>query len=141
MEEGMDHKEILIVDDELHMRIFMATLFETSGYKPVVAKDGTEGIRKARDGMPALIILDVMMPGEGGIQMYRQLKSDDRLKTIPVIMLSAVAGKTFSYSLKMLNVGQEEHLPEPEAYLEKPPEADALRSLAENLLLKSEGKA
>ena len=58
----MDNRKILIVDDELHMRIFMATLFETSGYEPILARDGKEGIEKAREIKPALIILDVMMP-------------------------------------------------------------------------------
>ncbi|MBW2195921.1 MAG: response regulator, partial [Deltaproteobacteria bacterium] len=58
----MEPKEILIVDDEPHMRVFMATLFETSGYKPVLARNGNEGIQKARERIPALIILDVMMP-------------------------------------------------------------------------------
>jgi CheY-like chemotaxis protein len=130
----MGKKKILIVDDEMHMRIFMATLFETSGYEPVLAKGGGEGIRKAKECMPALIILDVMMPGEGGALMYRQLKMDATLKRIPVIMLSAVAGKTFIHSLKMLSLGREEVLPEPEAYVEKPPKASTLLQIAEKLL-------
>ena len=127
-------KEILIVDDELHMRIFMATLFETSGYKPVVTKDGAEGIQRARERTPSLIILDIMMPGEGGVQMYRQLKADDTLKKVPVIMLSAVSGETFFHSLKMLNAAQGEALPEPNAYMEKPPEANELLNVAQKLL-------
>jgi CheY-like chemotaxis protein len=130
----MENKKILIVDDELHMRIFMATLFETSGYEPILARDGKEGIRKARENMPALIILDVMMPEEGGVIMYRHVKMDDALKHIPVIMLSAVAGKTFSHSLKMLDLGRASTLPEPEAYVEKPPKADILLAIAEKIL-------
>jgi DNA-binding response OmpR family regulator len=72
----MKKKTVLIVEDELDMRIFISTLLETSGYRPVMTKDGNEGMRKARDVGPDLIILDVMMPGEGGVQMYRQLKTD-----------------------------------------------------------------
>jgi len=118
----------------------MATLFETSGYQPILAKDGGEGIEKARETTPALIVLDVMMPGEGGIIMYRQVKTDERLKHIPVIMLSAVAGKTFSHSLRMLNVGLDDTLPEPEAYVEKPPKAEALLEIAERLLAQTDGR-
>ena len=81
-------KTVLIVEDELDMRIFISTLLETSGYRPVMTKNGKEGLLKARDIGPDLIILDVMMPGEGGVQMYRQLKSDNALMDIPVIMLS-----------------------------------------------------
>ena len=71
----MKKKTVLIVEDELDMRIFISTLLETSGYQPVMTRDGNEGMLKAQDICPDLIILDVMMPGEGGVQMYRQLKN------------------------------------------------------------------
>jgi len=135
----MGQKHILIVDDEPHMRVFMATLFETSGYIPVLAKNGKEGIEKAREGVPDLIILDVMMPGGGGLQMYRQLKADNALSKVPVIMLSAVDGTTFSHSLKMFDATEKGTLPEPDAYVEKLPEAEALLQIAESFLLDSGG--
>jgi CheY-like chemotaxis protein len=116
------------------MRIFISTLLETSGYRPILTRDGSEGILKAREIDPDLIILDVMMPGEGGVQMYRQLKTDTLLKNIPVIMLSGVAKKTFTHYLKMLNTRVEASIPEPSAYLEKPPEAEDLIKLTERLI-------
>ena len=127
-------KTVLIVEDELDMRIFLSTLLETSGYRPITTRDGSEGMLKAREISPDLIILDVMMPGEGGVQMYRQLKSDDTLKKIPVILLSGVAKNTFTHYLKMLNSRMECAIPEPAAYLEKPPEAEALIKLTERLI-------
>jgi CheY-like chemotaxis protein len=130
----MKKKVVLVVEDELDMRIFISTLLETSGYLPVLTKNGTEGLLKARDIDPDLIILDVMMPGEGGVQMYRQLKTDPALKNIPVILLSAVAKKTFVHYLKMLNTSLDAAIPEPEAYLEKPPEAEGLLKLTERLI-------
>ena len=130
----MKKKVVLVVEDELDMRIFISTLLETSGYLPVLTKNGTEGLLKARDIDPDLIILDVMMPGEGGVQMYRQLKTDPALKHIPVILLSAVAKKTFVHYLKMLNTSLDAAIPEPEAYLEKPPEAEGLLKLTERLI-------
>jgi len=130
----MDKKTVLIVEDEMDMRIFISTLLETSGYTPVVTRDGKEGLIKARDVSPDLIILDVMMPGEGGVQMYRQLKTDQTLKAIPVIMLSAVAQKTFSHYLNMVNARLDRPIPRPEAYIEKPPEADDLLQMAARLI-------
>ena len=127
-------KTVLIVDDELDMRIFISTLLETSGYRPILTKDGRAGILKAREVVPDLIILDVMMPGEGGVQMYRQLKTDYALMNIPVILLSGVGKKTFEHYLKMLNARREDSIPEPSAYLEKPPEADDLIKLTERLI-------
>lgn len=130
----MEKKTVLVVDDELDMRIFLSTLLETSGYRPVVTRDGHEGIIKARDLLPDLIILDVMMPGEGGVVMYRQLRSDPALKAIPVIMLSAVAEKTFSHYLKMVNASMQMPIPGPDAYVEKPPEAEKLLATAARLI-------
>ena len=130
----MNKKTVLIVEDELDMRIFISTLLETSGYRPVITRDGKEGLIKARDVVPDLIILDVMMPGEGGVQMYRQLKTDQNLKAIPVIMLSAVARKTFSHYLNMVNARLEKPIPGPDAYIEKPPEAEELLQMAARLI-------
>ena len=130
----MKKKKVLVVEDELDMRIFISTLLETSGYQPVLTKNGSEGLLKARDIYPDLIILDVMMPGEGGVQMYRQLQTDDRLKNIPVILLSAVAQSTFAHYLKMLNARVGGSIPQPAAYLEKPPEAEELLKLTERFI-------
>ena len=130
----MQKKTVLIVEDELDMRIFISTLLETSGYRPIITRDGNEGMLKAKDVCPDLIILDVMMPGEGGVQMYRQLKTDKALCAIPVIMLSAVAKKTFAHYLNMVNARLKDPIPDPDAYIEKPPEAEELIKMAAALI-------
>jgi CheY-like chemotaxis protein len=130
----MKKKTVLIVEDELDMRIFISTLLETSGYQPLMTRDGNEGLKRAKDIFPDLIILDVMMPGEGGVQMYRQLKTDDSLCNIPVIMLSAVAQKTFSHYLNMVNARLKDPIPDPDAYIEKPPEAEDLLKMTATLI-------
>jgi len=130
----MKKKRILIVDDELDMRTFLSTLLETTGYKPVVASDGLEGIRKARQIKPDLIVLDVMMPKEAGIQMYRDLRVDSELKDIPVIMLSGIAKKTFFHSQNVLDAYTGQSVREPDAYIEKPPEAEELLQSVRGLL-------
>ena len=130
----MNKKTVLVVEDELDMRIFISTLLETSGYQPILTRDGAEGMLKAKDVSPDLNILDVMMPGEGGVHMYRQLKTDQTLCKIPVIMLSAVAQKTFSHYLNMVNARLKEPIPDPEAYIEKPPEAEDLIKMTASLI-------
>lgn len=130
----MKKPRVLIVDDEIDMRVFISTLFATSGYKPVTTRDGGSGLQKAREISPDIIVLDVMMPGEGGVKMYQSLKTDMSLKCIPVIMLSAVARKTFYHYLKMLDVQSDGTLPGPDAYMEKPPDAQELIALANRLI-------
>lgn len=122
----MAKKRVLVVDDELDIRVFMTTLLETSGFKPIAAENGKKGMELARQYKPALVILDVMMPEESGIYMYRELKNDPELKDVPVIMVSALAKKTFFYSQKIMDEYKGETIPEPAAYIEKPPEADEL---------------
>ena len=130
----MKEKNILVVEDDLHMRIFITTVLETSGYNATASKDGQEGIRKVKEDRPDLIILDVMMPEEGGVSMYRQLKTDNQLKDIPVVMLSGVESKTFLHSLKMMSIGLRDPLPAPEAYVEKPLKAEELLNIVQKLL-------
>ncbi len=119
-------KKILVVDDEMDIRIFISTLVETNGYKPLAAKDGEEGLKMVKEHKPDLVILDVMMPKESGLKMYREIKSDDHTKHIPVIMVSAVSKKTFFHSYRELNRYHGASIPEPEAYIEKPPESEEL---------------
>ena len=107
---------------------------ETSGFKPIPADNGIEGLEIARQKKPALVILDIMMPKDSGINLYRELKTDPDLKEIPVIMVSAVAKKTFLHSQKVLDEHKGEKVAEPEGYIEKPPEADELLDLINSLL-------
>ena len=131
----MGSKKILVVDDERDMRIFVATVVETLGFEPITAENGAEALEKAGTSPQALVILDVMMPKiDDGIQTYQKFKADSTLCGIPVIMLSAIAKRTFFHSIRMLNPRQGSRLPEPEAYMEKPPDAEELIRLITELL-------
>jgi CheY-like chemotaxis protein len=129
-----DRKKILIVDDDLDVRIYVRTLFATSGYAPVVARNGNEGLLKAKQISPDLIILDVMMPEAGGVSTYRALKADQVLKDIPVIMLTGIGEKSFSHYLKMLNIKVKDPIPQPDAHMEKPLDHEKLLELAKKIL-------
>ncbi|MFZ3047652.1 MAG: response regulator [Desulfatirhabdiaceae bacterium] len=130
----MSKKKILVVDDEMDMRIFVSTVLETSGYQTVTCRNGQDGVGKALSEKPDLIILDVMMPNEGGVQMYRNLKADSNLSDIPVIMLSAVGESGFLHYLGMLNIRLDHPIDPPAAYMEKPVEPDDLLKTVKNVL-------
>jgi two-component system phosphate regulon response regulator PhoB len=131
----MGNKTILVVDDERDMRIFISTVVETLGFEALTAKDGAEALQKANSNPPALVILDVMMPKiDDGIQTYRQFRTEQKLSRIPIIMLSAIAQKTFLHSIRMLGPGKCLPVTEPEGYMEKPPDADELGRMITRLL-------
>ncbi|MBF0495792.1 MAG: response regulator [Deltaproteobacteria bacterium] len=119
-------KRILVVDDELDVRTFVSTLLETNGYRPITAENGVEALKKIRENKPDAVVMDIMMPQESGVLLYRDLKTDEHLKNIPVIVVSAVAQKTFNHSQKMLDTYQGTVLPPPDVYIEKPVESDEL---------------
>ena len=130
---------ILIVDDAMDMRVFISALFRTNGYRTETCRDGSTGLKKAREIFPDLIVLDVMMPGTGGALMYKSLKTDRRLQQVPIIMLSGVGQRSFQHYLKMLNIKMVPPLPDPDAYLEKPPDAQQLLDTAIGLMALRKG--
>ena len=92
---ALAENKILVVDDELEMQIFLFNVLRSEGFYPIVADDPTNGYHQALAEKPAVIILNMMMPSETGIQMYRSLKRDETLKDIPVIMLATLDKNTF----------------------------------------------
>ncbi|MCB2145444.1 MAG: response regulator [Deltaproteobacteria bacterium] len=119
-------KKVLIVDDDPDVRLFNTTVVEESGYIPIEAANGEEGLKIIKKDRPDLVVLDVLMPKQSGIRLYRELKTDKDLVGIPVIILSGVAKRTFLRSQKALTEFGDKPVPEPENYMEKPVEPDEL---------------
>ena len=127
-------KKVLVVDDDPDVRLFNITVLEENGYKPLEATNGEEGMQIIRTEQPDLVLLDVMMPKESGIRLYRQMKTDSKLKKIPVIILSGITQKSFLRSQKALTEFGGAEVPEPEAYLEKPVEPEELAAAIKSVL-------
>lgn len=82
------HK-VLIVDDEPDFVELLQLRLESEGYEVITAAEGKEGLEKAREVNPDVILLDVMMPKMDGYQVCRFLKFDEAYHNIPIIMLTA----------------------------------------------------
>jgi len=85
--------KVLIADDEHNIRNILDFSLHAEGFLVISALDGEEAFSLAVENAPDLIILDVMMPGQGGVETCRALKADKRTSTTPVILLTALAGK------------------------------------------------
>ena len=79
---------ILVVDDNTSLVRLAAVLLEKSGYKVLSAFDGQAGLRIAREELPDLIILDIVMPKMDGYEVARLLQDDPRTSSIPLLMLT-----------------------------------------------------
>ena len=130
----MSQKKVLVVDDDPDVRLFNTTVVEENGFIPIEATNGEEGLKKLKEEKPDLVILDVLMPRQSGIRLYRELKTDRAFKNVNVIMLSGIARKTFLRSQKALTEFGGEAVPEPEIYLEKPVEPEELAAAIKKFL-------
>lgn len=83
-------KKILVVDDDENLRLVLVDKFNASGFSAVGAKDGEEGLGKALEMHPDLILLDILMPVMDGWEMLGKLRADDWGKGVKVVMLTVV---------------------------------------------------
>ena len=124
---------ILLVDDDADFVDSTKTVLESKPYEVIVAVNGDEGLRKAREEKPDLILLDVIMPVEDGFTAAEQLKKDPKLAKIPVLMLT-------SYSTKGSGTGiprSRGYTLEAEDYIDKPVSPKDLLAIVEKHLKKS----
>ena len=85
----MAKEKILIIEDDRHISRLVKYNVEKAGYQAVVAGDGEEGLELLRQQLPDLIILDIMLPKKDGFEVCRLIRQDEKLKAVPVIMLTA----------------------------------------------------
>lgn len=87
-------KKILVVDDSDVIRYSIRELLQNTGIEVITCIDGMEGIKKAAEEKPDLILLDIMMPNLDGLKMLQVIKLLDDLKKIPVLVISANTNKS-----------------------------------------------
>lgn len=81
-------KKILIIEDEEILLELIQKRLIQEGYQVAVARDGQEGLEKLRQEKPDLILLDIIMPKMGGFEVIEEINKDNKLKSIPIIIIS-----------------------------------------------------
>ena len=104
-------KRILLIEDEEDIAALIKLQAELSGFKLLVETDGINGYRAIEREKPDLVVLDIMLPGENGLDICRKIKGSSDLKNIPVIMLSA-KGEELDVILG-LELGADDYVPKP----------------------------
>jgi two-component system, OmpR family, phosphate regulon response regulator PhoB len=82
---------VLIIEDEQDILNLIVHHLQKAGYKTATARDGLSGLDKARDLLPALVVLDLMLPGMEGTEICKRLKADPKTAHLPILMLTAKA--------------------------------------------------
>lgn len=145
-------KQVLVIDDDRNAVRFLSVVLSESGYEPIAAYDGSEGLDRIEQAKPDLIVLDVMMPKKSGFVLFKQLKKDPQYQDIPVLMLTGVSGileelesykeETFEKPYDSLREAlkktivelREEGLVRPEMFVDKPVEPDAFIAKVRQLI-------
>ena len=107
---------ILLIDDDLDFVEATKTVLESKPYEVIVSYDGDDGLRKAKEESPDLIILNVIMPVKDGFSTAEQLKKDAALKNIPVIVLTSYAERGGESSISLsggLTMETEDYIDKP----------------------------
>jgi two-component system, OmpR family, KDP operon response regulator KdpE len=99
---------ILVIDDEAPIRRWLKVNLETRGYTVDTAETGEQGIKALENRRPDLLILDLLMPGMGGIDVVRKLRS---VSTIPIIVLSAIGEE--AQKVQALELGADDYMTKP----------------------------
>lgn len=84
----MNKIKVLLIEDDAFLLSMYTTKFEIENFFVVVADDGEKGLRQAREHNPDIILLDIMMPKMNGFEVLAELKKDESVKDIPVILLT-----------------------------------------------------
>lgn len=106
----MSHK-VLIADDEPNILISLEFLMKREGHQVLLARDGVEALALIRSERPALVLLDVMMPGKSGIEVCQAVRADDTLAGTLILMLTAKGRDTDV--AKGLGVGADGYVTKP----------------------------
>ncbi len=107
----MAKEKILVVDDEEDILELLRYNLEREGYQVFVADKGEKALKTAKAENPDLIVLDLMLPGIDGLEVTRNLKSMDKTKNIPIIMLSAKGDE--SDIVSGLELGADDYVTKP----------------------------
>ena len=121
-------KTILVVDDEPDAIDYLTTVLEDHGYATIPAKDGVEALDYLDANHPDLVTLDITMPEKSGVSVYRRLREDDRLKDVPVVIVTGISDDFERF------ISTRKQVPPPDGYVHKPVDHDDLMAVVDRLM-------
>jgi CheY-like chemotaxis protein len=121
-------KTILIVDDDPDARTYLTTVLEDNGFATLSAKDGTEALKRIEEKRPDLVALDIAMPEKSGVAVYRALKENERLKNLPVIIITGMSEDFKKF------ISTRRQVPPPEGYISKPVDVEQFMKMVRDFV-------
>ena len=116
---------ILVADDDPQILTMLGIRLAKRGYRVLEAADGLQTLEKAREHNPDLVLLDVMMPGKNGWEVAKELRADEQLKNIGIVMLTAIGERVNEMTSPLYGADD---------YVDKPFDFDALEKKIKKVL-------
>ena len=119
---------ILLIDDDPHLMHVLSTFFDLEGYHVLKAADGKEAMNVLGEMVPDLVMLDLGMPGDNGLEVCRQIKANRKLKNVPIVIFTGAESRQD----ELLAAGADRYIP-------KPYSLDGLKDTVKELISSKKG--
>ena len=113
-------RKIMIIDDEPDIRMYLMAALEDNGYETCDVENGKSILDAVSSQKPDLIVLDIMMPRRSGVSVYKELRTSDAVRNIPVVMISGMPAAKQFVDEEFKKLVDNEAIPLPDGFVEKP---------------------
>lgn len=127
----MTKKTAVVIDDEDDMRTYLSTILEENGFVVQTAGEAATGEDLIRETSPDIILLDLMMPGRSGVQLFARLRGDEATKGIPLVMVTGIKEQI---GVDWGEIVERYKVRRPDGFIEKPVDPEKLMSVVREAL-------
>jgi two-component system, OmpR family, phosphate regulon response regulator PhoB len=112
--------KITLIDDEPDICTYLSAALEDNGYDVITVEENDSVIQVIQKNQPDLIILDIMMPKRSGISIYKELRSTETFRKIPILLMSGMSSEKNFLPKGFRRLVNDDKIPLPEGFIEKP---------------------
>ena len=126
-------RKVMIIDDEPDIQTYLMAALEDEGYIPCAAEDDEQIIQTILEERPDLVVLDIMMPRRSGVSIYRELRTTEGTKHIPIALISGLETSREMMTDELIDLIDEGVIDPPDGFIGKPVRLDEFLELVSTL--------